>query len=301
MSASPPAVSRLLVAAGGPGGLRLRQACAELGLTAILAEGSAEALVAQAREAGCEALHPGEGRAVEQLALAEACRRADLRFLGPPTELLAAMAEGGGMCQRMREAGLPVIRGAAGREVRMSLLADGQGRVIYLAPRQRLHEALSVAPLGWLTAERSTYLGRLAGQGIAALGLTGLVEVRFRVEGNRLGFAAMAPGLTGEEALDEALTGLDPVVEQLRVLLGGRLRERQPRLVPQGHARLWQLSLPPAALLSGGPGLRLDRARGEGGARLLAWGRLAEEARYRARRGLVELLGEADAKHLATL
>ncbi|MDN3555295.1 biotin carboxylase N-terminal domain-containing protein [Halomonas maura] len=298
MSGSPPAVSRLLVVAGGPGGLRLRQACGELGLTAILADGSAEALVARAREAGCQALHPGEEDAAEQLALAEACRRAGLRFLGPPATLLGAMAEGGGMRQRMREAGLP-LAAAAGRELRMSLLADGQGRVVYLAPRQRLHEALSVAPLGWLTAERGAYLGRLAGQGVAALGLTGLVEVRFRVDGNRLGFAAMAPGLTGEEALDEALTGLDPVVEQLRVLLGGRLRERQPRLAPQGHARLWHLSLLPATRLSGGPGLRLDRARGEGGARLLAWGRRAEEARDRARRGLVELLGEAETARLA--
>ena len=301
MSRHASAVSRLLVAAGGPGGLRLGQACTELGLTAILASGSAEALVARAREAGCEALHPGEGAAVEQLAMAEACRRAGLRFLGPPTELLAAMAERGGMCRRMREAGLPLARATAGPEVRMSLLADGQGRVLYLAPRQRLHQALSVAPLGWLTAERSTYLGRLAGQGVAALGLTGLVEVRFRVEGNRLGFAAMAPGLTGEEALDEALTGLDPVVEQLRVLLGGRLRERQPRLALQGHARLWHLSLSPEAMLSGGPGLRLDRARGEAGARLLAWGRRAEEARYRAWRGLVEVLGEAEATRLAML
>ncbi|WP_185827495.1 biotin carboxylase N-terminal domain-containing protein [Halomonas nitroreducens] len=301
MSGSPPAVSRLLVVATGPGGLRLRQACAELGLTAILASGSAEALVARALEAGCEALHPGEGEAVEQLALAEACRRAGLRFLGSPAPLLAAMAEGGGMRRRMREAGLPLASAVAGREVRMSLLADGQGRVVYLAPRQRLHEALSVAPLDWLTAERSTYLGRLAGQGVAALGLTGLVEVRFRVEGNRPGFAAMAPGPTGDEALDEALTGLDPVVEQLRVLLGGRLRERQSRLAQHGHARLWRLSLPPEAGLSGGPGLRLDRARGEASARLLAWGRRAEEARYRAWRGLVELLGEAQATRLTLI
>lgn len=289
------AFSRLLVVAQGLAALRVQQAGDELGLATRLAEGEPEALVLRARALGCDALHPGEG-SEHQLALAGACQRDGLRLIAPGEVMLEAMADRAAMLRLMREAGLPLAPAAGeGHRVRVPVLADGQGRVVHLAVRHAPRSGPAVAPVPWLTPEQRSYLGQLAVQGVASLGPVGLVVATFRVAGNIIGFEAMSPGLSGDEALDEALIGIDPVVEQLRLAAGEPLRHRQSRLEARGHALLWQLPLAPAVHFGGGPGLRLDRSAGGGMARLVAWGRRPEVAWRRGRRALDELLGEAAA------
>ncbi|MDT8896265.1 hypothetical protein RSO41_16565 [Halomonas sp. I1] len=291
-----------LVAGHGVAAQRIRQACIERGMTPVAAFGGEATLIDEARAAGCDALHPGERDAVMQVSIAERCRHLGLRFLGSEPALLETMADPRLMRQRMREAGLPLATlGQGGEIIAMSLLADRFGRVLYLSPRQR-RGAGAMAPLGWLTMERYRYLGELAARGVASLGVVGLVEVRFQVAGNRLGFVDMKPGPTGDEGLDEALLGLDPLVEQLRVLAGERLRMRQSRMSLDGQARLWRFELPSSAVFSGGPGIRLDQCGQTGEARLLAWGRHSGELEARARRVLAEWWGEEQASHwLVTL
>ncbi|WP_253451130.1 hypothetical protein [Halomonas sp. Y3] len=293
---SPGSAMRIALAATGPGGLRARQAAAELGLACLSApvdEEPPEALVARALEAGCTLLHPGEASPERQLALAQACRGAGLAFLGPRVALVEAMQDGGAIRTLLREAGVPLADPEApGRRVELAVLCDRLGRVRWLAVREPISPALMRAPALWLTPEQRAYLGQLARQGLAGLELVGLVTLGFSLQGNRLGFSDMRPGLTGWEGLDEALTGLDLAVTQLRLASGDRLRDRQASLVPRGHALLWRCFPPPEAGLAGGPGLRLDRAGVDHGeARLLAWGRNAEEAQRRGRRGLTELFG----------
>lgn len=290
---SPP---RLALAAVGLAGLRVRQAAAELGLAclgAVTPDEPAEALVARALSAGCTALHPGEADTRRQLALARACRAAGLPFVGPRLALIEAMQDGAAVRTLLREAGVPLAEeGVPGRRVELAVLCDRLGRVRWLAVREALGPGLVRAPVAWLTPEQRTYLGQLALQGLAALELRGLVTLGFALQENRLGFCDMRPGLCGREGLDEALTGLDLAVTQLRLASGDRLRDRQASLVPRGHALLWRCFPPPEAGLAGGPGLRLDRAGVDHGeARLLAWGRHVEEAQRRARRGLTELFG----------
>lgn len=286
----------LLLDANGLAGLRVRQACRELELTCLTAPAPDEApetLVARASKAGCLAVHPGEADMRRQLALALACRQAGLDFIGPRSTLIEAMLDGRAVQQLMREAGLPLAEatGTPKHEVRVPVLSDGQGRALSLPPRHRVHPALTMAPVDWLTPEQRAYLGQLAVQGVVGLGIEGQVILRFRVVDNRIGFSGMAPGLDGSEALDEVLIGLDPVVETLRLAAGGRLRDRQEFLAPRGQALLWQLFPERGAHFSGGPGLRLDRcADGDAAGRLLAWGRTLDEARRRGRRGLEELL-----------
>lgn len=297
-----PAPGVALVATG-LAGLRVRQACEELGLACRVAPPApAEAVVEQALAAGCRALHPGERDAGSQLELAHACGRAGLAFVGPRPALIEAMHDGEAIRQLMREAGVPLAEdGATGPRVRVPVLADRLGCLRFLPARDRVHPGLVRAPVAWLTPEQRAYLGQLALQGLAGLGLVGLVSLDFRVSGNRLGFTAMQPGLDGSEALDEALTGVDPVVEQLRLAAGERLRDRQAALAPRGHALQWRLFPEAGAGFSGGPGLRLDRPlEAPGEARLLAWGRRSEEAIRRGRRGLRELLGEASVEAMLT-
>ncbi|GEK72271.1 MULTISPECIES: acetyl-CoA carboxylase biotin carboxylase subunit family protein [Halomonas] len=297
MISSHPLPRRPLIVGDGVAALRLRQAARELGITTYSAEGEPEGLVARARELGCDALHPGETPPSYQWRMATACREAGLRFLGQSKTLLAAMTDEGTMRRLMQEAGLPLAPvEATGPQVRVSLLADGAGRVVHLAPRQTLPDGSSLAPLAWLTPERSAYLGRLAGQGVAALGATGLVEARFRVVDNAVGFDALAPGPNGEEALDESLFGLDPLLTQWRLWSGERLGERQSGLRARGHARLWRLTLPEGARLDGGPGVRLDSAGPGHASRLVVWGRRPGDLHGRTRRALSALLGEDEAR-----
>ncbi|WP_416137248.1 hypothetical protein ACM26W_12120 [Halomonas sp. HK25] len=296
---------RIALAAVGLAGLRVRQAAAELGLACLGAttpDEPAEALVARALAAGCAALHPGETDTGRQLALARACRAGGLPFVGPRLALIDAMQDGVAAQTLLREAGVPLAEaGVPGRRVELAVLGDRLGRVCWLAVRESLGSALVRAPVTWLTPEQRAYLGQLAVQGLSGLGLTGLVTLRFALQENRLGFCGMRPGLTGREALDEALTGLDPAVVQLRLAAGDRLRERQAALAPRGHALQWRCVPGATAGISGGPGLRLDRAPETGGeARLTAWGRTPEEARRRGRRGLQELLGAKCAAALLT-
>ncbi|MBB3140090.1 hypothetical protein [Halomonas organivorans] len=292
-------VRRVLVVGAGAGALRLCQAAQELGIESQTAEGDSRTLLARALAGQCDAIHPGELAAPLQLELAKACGEAGVRFLGQGATLLAAMAQQRVMRRLMAEAGVPLASPEdGGTLVHLSLLVDGHGHVVYLAPRQSLGDAMSMAPLPWLTAERTAYLGRLAARGVVALGATGLVEAGFRVAGNALGFVSLRPGPAGEEALDEALFGLDPLVTHWRLMCGERLRERQSHLVGQGHARLWRLALPEHARLDGGPGVRLDHPGAGHEARLVIWGRRLEELEPRARRALSCLLGDEQAARL---
>ncbi|MBE0487476.1 MAG: hypothetical protein IBX53_00225 [Halomonas sp.] len=287
---------RIALAAVGLAGLRVRQAAAELGLACLGAttpDEPAEALVARALSAGCTALHPGEADTRRQLALARACLAGGLPFVGPRLALIEAMQDGAAARALLREAGVPLAEeGVPGRQVELAVLGDRLARVRWLAVREPLGSAQVRAPVTWLTPERRAYLGQLAVQGLAGLELIGLVTLRFALQENQLGFCEMRPGLTGRESLDEVLTGLDPVVVQLRLAAGDRLRDRQAALAPRGHALQWRCVPETAAGISGGPGLRLDRAPETGGeVRLTAWGRTPEEAWRRGRRGLEELLG----------
>lgn len=287
---------RLLLVGAPLATLRCAQACTELGLAWRRHAGDTETVLAEARARTCDALHPGEGSAERQWRLASACREAGVAFIGPREALIAAMCDPAAIHQLMREAGLPLDEAAASApRLHLPVLADRQGRALALIEHERTTEGGGVAPSERLTPEQRAYLGQLAVQGARAVGLVGLATLSFTLEGNRLGFAAMQPGLTGFEGLAEVVTGLDLAIEQLRLVAGERLR--RPRIGPMGHgpgrpgqARLSRLSAGQG--ISGGPGIRLDLPGGvtreTAEARLLVWGRDAEEARRRERRALSE-------------
>ncbi|EWG98486.1 ATP-binding protein [Halomonas sp. BC04] len=288
----------VMVAGSGLAALRAGQACTELGLPWHGSDGRhGDELVAHARRLGCDLLHPAEAGTDVQLSLARASRRAGLDFVGPGDSLLAAMHDPAASRRLIREAGVPLSpMEEACSPLHLPVLVDAQGQALALIEHEILGPGRAVAPSERLTPEQRAYLGQLAVKGAQSIGLVGLATLSFSLVGNRLGFAAMQPGLTGYEGLAEVLTGLDLAVEQLRLIGGGRLR--RPRVGHMGHgpgrpgqARLQQLSFP-GGFLSGGPGVRLDRPRGDGAgfpdARLLVWGRDAAEAERRERRALAE-------------
>ncbi|MCP5058143.1 MAG: carbamoyl-phosphate synthase large subunit [bacterium] len=105
----------------------------------------AEALVAAAQEAGCDALHPGYGLLSESFELAQACEEAGITWVGPRSETLRALGDKTTARALAERCGLPVLAGtggatrleeaqaflaslAEGEKVMIKALAGGGGR-----------------------------------------------------------------------------------------------------------------------------------------------------------------------------
>ena len=133
-------IRRVLVANRGEIALRIVRACHEEGLEAIAVYSDVDRLapyvraaddavplggaapsesylrgdrlIAAAREAACEAVHPGYGFLSERADFARAVEAAGLTFVGPPWQAIAAMGEKTEARRRMRAAGVPVVPGS---------------------------------------------------------------------------------------------------------------------------------------------------------------------------------------------
>ena len=71
-----------------------------------------EAVVEAALKAGARAVHPGYGFLSENAAFAEACERAGVVFIGPPSDVIRRMGNKREARRRMARAGVPVLPGA---------------------------------------------------------------------------------------------------------------------------------------------------------------------------------------------
>jgi acetyl/propionyl-CoA carboxylase alpha subunit/acetyl-CoA carboxylase carboxyltransferase component len=128
----------LLIANRGEIAIRIARAAADLGLraVAVYAEDDAEslhvrvtddavaligagakayldidAMIAAAKAAGCDAIHPGYGFLAERADFAEACATAGLTFIGPDPKHLALFGDKGAARAAASAAGVPVTQG----------------------------------------------------------------------------------------------------------------------------------------------------------------------------------------------
>ena len=132
--------SRVFIANRGTVAGRVVRACADLGIESVaayadidsrapyLAEATATArlpgylaaetylngakLIESAREAGCDALHPGWGFLAENAAFARDVAAAGLRFIGPDPQWIERLGDKTRSRAAMEEAGFPVQRGS---------------------------------------------------------------------------------------------------------------------------------------------------------------------------------------------
>jgi acetyl/propionyl-CoA carboxylase alpha subunit len=171
---------RLLVANRGEVAVRILRAAGELDLepVAVYAEDDAEALhvrlaehavplpgsgpgayldgaalIAAARSAGCDAVHPGYGFLSENADFAQACLDAGLTWVGPDPETLALLGDKTRARALAEELGIPVLAGggveqadaflAAGSAVMVKAVAGGGGRGMRVVePGEDLAEAV---------------------------------------------------------------------------------------------------------------------------------------------------------------
>ena len=73
-----------------------------------------EAIIAAAKRAGVEAIHPGYGFLSEKAEFVDACEAAGIVFIGPPAAAMRAMGLKDAAKQLMQKAGVPVVPGYHG-------------------------------------------------------------------------------------------------------------------------------------------------------------------------------------------
>ncbi|MSQ28296.1 MAG: acetyl-CoA carboxylase biotin carboxylase subunit [Dehalococcoidia bacterium] len=133
----------VLIANRGEIAVRIIKACRELGLATVAVYSEADAgafhvreadeavaigpppasasylnipgIIAAARSAGADAVHPGYGFLSENPALAEVCEAAGLIFVGPPAAAIRAMADKSAAKRLAQRLGVPVLPGYHGR------------------------------------------------------------------------------------------------------------------------------------------------------------------------------------------
>src|ERR1041384_5205304 len=156
-------IANILIANRGEISIRIARACAELGLrsVAVFSPDDAQSLhirvadearelrgrgavayldiaqlIATAKEAGCEAIHPGYGFLSESAALARACDEAGLIFVGPRPEVLELFGDKTAARDLARRSDIPIPAGTKGattlEEARDFLSSLGVGQAVMI-------------------------------------------------------------------------------------------------------------------------------------------------------------------------
>ncbi|MFA9550705.1 MAG: biotin carboxylase N-terminal domain-containing protein, partial [Hyphomicrobium sp.] len=118
------------------------------------------------------------------------------------------------------------------RHIEIQVFGDGQGNAIHLGERdcslQRRHQKIwEEAPSPALNAEARKKIGDTVAEAMRKLNYRGAGTVEFLYEDGEFFFIEMNTRLQVEHPVTEAITGIDLVLEQIRVASGAQLVHRQ--------------------------------------------------------------------------
>ena len=127
------------------------------------------------------------------------------------------------------------------RHIEVQVLGDGKGGAVHLGERdcslQRRHQKIwEEAPSPALNDAERQRIGKTVADAIANLGYSGAGTVEFLYENGEFYFIEMNTRLQVEHPVTEAITGIDIVVEQLRIASGSPLSMKQEEVTFSGHA-----------------------------------------------------------------
>ncbi len=343
-------------------------------------------ILAVARRAGADAVHPGYGFLSERAEFARAVIDAGLIWVGPPPAVIEALGDKVAARRIAARVGAPLVRGSDGvlanaaeavafardvglplaikaahggggrgmkvaraldevgelfdsavreaveafgrgecyaeqfldrpRHVEAQVLADQHGNTVVLGTRdcslqRRNQKLVEEAPAPFLSPEQRSRIHEAARAICAEVGYVGAGTVEFLLSANGLiSFLEVNTRLQVEHPVTEETTGIDIVVEQLRIADGLPLTIRETP-EPRGHAIEFRINaedpgrgfLPTPGSVTrfrppSGPGVRLDTGVEAGSqvpvlydsmmAKLVVTGETRAEALARARRALAE-------------
>jgi len=127
------------------------------------------------------------------------------------------------------------------RHIEIQVFGDGQGNAIHLGERdcslQRRHQkVMEEAPSPALNADSRKKIGETVAKAIADLRYRGAGTVEFLYEDGNFYFIEMNTRLQVEHPVTEMITGIDLVLEQIRVASGSQLTLSQKDVTFSGHA-----------------------------------------------------------------
>ena len=203
------------------------------------------------------------------------------------------------------------------RHIEIQVLADEHGNAIYLGERdcsmQRRHQKIiEEAPAPFITVQQRKKIGEACVAACKRIGYRGAGTFEFLYENGEFFFIEMNTRVQVEHPVTELISGVDIVLEQLRIASGMPLSIQQKDVHLRGHAIECRINaedpynfMPSPGLIDyyhspGGPGIRLDTHLYQGYrippyydsliAKLCAHGDNREEAAARMRVALREFM-----------
>ena len=127
------------------------------------------------------------------------------------------------------------------RHIEIQVFGDGKGNAIHLGERdcslQRRHQkVLEESPSPALNTAQRARIGASCANAMKKIKYRGAGTIEFLYEDSEFYFIEMNTRLQVEHPVTEAVTGLDLVLEQIRVAAGGGLSVTQEEVTFSGHA-----------------------------------------------------------------
>jgi acetyl-CoA carboxylase biotin carboxylase subunit len=145
------------------------------------------------------------------------------------------------------------------RHIEVQVLGDGRGGALHLGERdcslQRRHQKIwEEAPSPALNETERKRIGKTVAEAMSNLGYSGAGTVEFLYENGEFYFIEMNTRLQVEHPVTEAITGIDIVVEQLRIASGSPISIAQKDVTFTGHAIECRINAENPATFAPSPG-----------------------------------------------